>query len=71
MDCPNCGVYNPEDRTVCWRCDQELPKPKEAKKPRDPAALQRRMWLIVAVAIVVWVLLTWLLPLLMGSGPTP
>ena len=35
------------------------------------AALQRRMWLIVAVAIVVWVLLTWLLPLLMGSGPTP
>ncbi len=71
MDCPNCGVYNPEDRVVCWRCDQPLPKPKEPKKPRDPALFQRRIWLIVAVALVIWLLATWLLPLLMGSGSTP
>jgi predicted nucleic acid-binding Zn ribbon protein len=71
MDCPNCGVYNPEDRVVCWRCDHELPKPKETKKARDPAAFQRRIWLIVAVALVVWLLLTWLLPLFLGSGSTP
>ena len=71
MDCPNCGVYNPEDRVVCWRCDQELPKPKEVKKRRDPALFQRRIWLIVAVALAVWLLLTWLLPLLLGPGSTP
>ena len=68
MDCPNCGVYNPEDRTVCWRCDQELPKPKPPKKQKDPAALQRRMWLIFAVALALWILLTWLLPMLLGGG---
>ncbi len=71
MDCPNCGVYNPEARQVCWRCDQELPKPKEEKKRGDPAAFQRRMWLIVGVALLGWLLITWLLPALLGSGPTP
>lgn len=71
MDCPNCGVYNPEDRQVCWRCDQALPTPKEPRKQRDPAALQRRMWIIVAVAIALWLLLTWLLPLLLGGGGAP
>jgi uncharacterized membrane protein YvbJ len=69
VDCPNCGVYNPEDRTVCWRCDQELPKPVEPKKKKgDPALAQRRMWIIIAVVLAIWVLLTWLLPLLLGGG---
>ena len=36
MDCPNCGVYNPEDRMVCWRCDRELPKPEKPKRKQDP-----------------------------------
>jgi predicted nucleic acid-binding Zn ribbon protein len=71
MDCPNCGVYNPEDRTVCWRCDQELPKPKEPKKKRDPALTMRRMWIIVGVVVVLWILLTILLPALGGWGPSP
>ncbi len=71
MDCPNCGVYNPEERTVCWRCDQELPKPQEPKKKRDPAAAQRRMWIIIGVAVVLWILLTWLVPLFLGGGGTP
>lgn len=74
MDCPNCGVYNPEDRTVCWRCDQELPKPKEPKKRKtDSMAVNRRMWLIVGIVLVIWILLTWLLPLFLGGGraPTP
>ncbi len=71
MDCPNCGVYNPEDRMVCWRCDQELPKPKPAKKKSDPALMQRRMWLIVGLALLLWILFTWLLPLLFGGGGTP
>jgi hypothetical protein len=46
MNCPNCGTYNPEDRTVCWRCDKELPKPKPVKK-RNPQAGQ--LWLYVIV----------------------
>lgn len=72
MDCPNCGVYNPEDRIVCWRCDQELPKPKESKKQKaDPAQAQRRMWLILIVALVVWLLITWILPRLLGGGLLP
>jgi uncharacterized membrane protein YvbJ len=73
MDCPNCGVYNPEDRIKCWRCDQELPKPKETRKEqKDPVALQRRMWILVAVAVILWLLLTWVvLPLLFGGSATP
>ncbi|MHB1294267.1 MAG: hypothetical protein ACYC4R_04635 [Anaerolineae bacterium] len=48
MDCPNCGTYNPEDRTTCWRCDKELPKPKP-KKQKNPQSA--RTWLYVAAAI--------------------
>jgi hypothetical protein len=72
MDCPNCGVYNPEDRHVCWRCDRELPKPKTPKKRgTDPAQARRRMWILIAVALLIWLILTWALPLLLGgvSGP--
>lgn len=72
MDCPNCGVYNPEERQVCWRCDHELPKPKEQKKRAgDRAAATRRMWIIVAIVLILWVLLSWLLPMLLGGPATP
>ena len=58
MDCPNCGVYNPEERQICWRCDQELPKPKEpTKRRRDPAQAARRMWIMIAIVVVIWILL--------------
>ena len=49
MNCPKCGTYNPEDRTVCWRCNAELPKPKPVKK-RDPQK-SAQTWLYVAVAL--------------------
>ena len=49
MNCPNCGTYNPEDRTVCWRCDKELPKPKPQKK-RNPQK-NAQVWLYIIVAI--------------------
>jgi hypothetical protein len=68
MDCPNCGVYNPEERQVCWRCDQELPKPETPKKPTDPAKRMRQMWIILGIVLVLWILITWLLPLLLGGG---
>jgi len=74
MDCPNCGVYNPEERDICWRCDQALPKPEEPKSRKtDPQWAMRRMWIIIGIVLVIWVVLTWLLPILMGglgiSGP--
>ncbi len=70
MNCPNCGVYNPEERKVCWRCDQELPKPKEPKK-KPQGLTASRMWLLVGIAIVLWVLITFVLPLLLRGMATP
>jgi len=55
MNCPNCGVYNPEDRTVCWRCNKELPKP-QPKKTRNPQAAQTWLYVIVAVFAIVTIL---------------
>ena len=49
MNCPNCGTYNPEDRTTCWRCDKELPRPKPQKKKDSRKTAQ--MWLYVAIAV--------------------
>jgi predicted nucleic acid-binding Zn ribbon protein len=49
MDCPNCGTYNPEDRTTCWRCNAELPRVTPRKK-RDPQK-SAQMWLYVAIAV--------------------
>jgi len=49
MDCPNCGAYNPEGRTRCWRCDRELPKQPPPKR-RDPQK-SARTWLYVAVLL--------------------
>ncbi len=75
MDCPNCGVYNPEERDICWRCDQPLPKPEERKKQRaDPAVTMRRVWIIVALAVLIWMLLSFVLPFFFGgpvTTPTP
>jgi predicted nucleic acid-binding Zn ribbon protein len=68
MDCPNCGVYNPKDRLVCWRCDQELPKPEEPKKKKGQGGMtQRHMWILVGIAVLIWLLLTWILPALFTS----
>ncbi len=72
MDCPNCGVYNPEERTICWRCDQKLPKPEEPKRrQKDPATTMRRAWILIFVVLVIWIVMTWLLPMLLGNGSAP
>jgi len=69
MDCPNCGVYNPEGREVCWRCDKELPKPKEPKK-RTQAMTSRRVWLMLAAFVVLWFLVTWVVvPFVCNNTP--
>ncbi len=75
MDCPNCGVYNPEDRRVCWRCGKELPKPVEPPKKKDPRArTQTILWVAVAVFFVVMILQLCGLPKTLQSSlgtPTP
>jgi hypothetical protein len=34
MDCKNCGTWNPDDKDVCWRCQEPLPKPSPPKQKR-------------------------------------
>ena len=52
MDCPNCGVYNPAGRAVCWRCDRELPKPKEQKRRKPFWSGQSWVYILMAVLIL-------------------
>ncbi len=58
MNCPNCGTYNPDDRTVCWRCDKELPKPKPQKKRNPQKSAQTWLYVIVAVFLVLTLMQT-------------
>lgn len=53
MDCPNCHTYNPDERTVCWRCDKPLPKP-EVKKRKGVSSQQ---WLYILIAVMVVLML--------------
>ncbi len=48
MDCPYCKTYNPEDRTVCWRCDKPLPKPEVKQKKQ----ISSQQWLYVIIAVM-------------------
>jgi hypothetical protein len=72
MDCPNCRTYNPEERTLCWRCDQPLPRPV-VKKKRQVTSQQ---WLYIIVAIMLVVMLAnmcgvpQMLPSSPDAGPT-
>lgn len=50
MNCPNCNTWNPEDKEVCWRCQQELPRPQPKKKPRQNFA-GLPLWVWVAFII--------------------
>jgi len=50
MDCPNCHTYNPDERTVCWRCDKPLPRPQPPKKKQ--AGSQQWLYILIAVMVV-------------------
>jgi len=70
MDCPNCHTYNPEDRTVCWRCDKPLPKPEPAKK-KNPAGSQQWLYIIIAVMLILMLVNFCGLPRLAAPAATP
>lgn len=67
MDCPNCKVYNPEERTVCWRCDQPLPKPVVKKKRQ--LSSQQWLYIIMAVMLILMVANMCGLPILRTPAP--
>ncbi len=53
MECPYCKTYNPDERTVCWRCDKPLPKPVVKKKKQ----VSSQQWLYIIVGIMVILML--------------
>lgn len=55
-DCPNCGTWNPDDKTVCWRCQAELPRPQPRTKRQVKriGGLPVWTWVILALFVVVW-----------------
>ncbi|HHX44083.1 MAG TPA: hypothetical protein GX714_08890 [Chloroflexi bacterium] len=72
MNCPNCGTYNPEGRTTCWRCDKELPKPKPQKRRNPQKSAQTWLYVIVAVFLVYTLLQMCGVPLPFGTqAPIP
>jgi hypothetical protein len=47
MNCKNCGTWNPDDKDVCWRCQEPLPKPPPPK-PKRTQFLGLPTWMWVA-----------------------
>jgi predicted nucleic acid-binding Zn ribbon protein len=68
MDCPKCGTWNPDDKHVCWRCQAELPKPVEKKKPRRVVlGLPIWAWALFALLLILWIAGQCLGPALVGQ----
>ena len=72
MDCPNCGVYNPEERDslLALRSSTAQTRGTETKqqiRSRPCAACGSSS----ASSLVIWILLTWLLPMLTGGLNIP
>ena len=49
MNCPNCGVYNPDDRTQCYKCDEPLPQKKEGPKRGQTGRMGMWTWIILVI----------------------
>ena len=56
MNCENCSTWNPDDKTKCWRCGVELPKPPEPKKRRQVNS-QTWVWVVAILFFVVTMLI--------------
>jgi len=55
MECPKCGTWNPDDKTKCWRCNAELPRPSEPRKSRKISS-QTWLWVIAILFSLVTLL---------------
>ncbi|HIC88630.1 MAG TPA: hypothetical protein EYP04_04415 [Anaerolineae bacterium] len=70
MECPQCGTWNPDDRTVCWRCQAPLPKKKEEKKKKAPTmigGLPAWTWAVLAIMLVFWFAIQCSAPMILGN----
>ena len=67
MDCPYCKTYNPDERTVCWRCDKPLPRPV-VKKKRQVSSQQ---WLYIIVGIMLLLMVAQMCGLPRLAAPAP
>jgi predicted nucleic acid-binding Zn ribbon protein len=56
-NCTNCGTWNPDDKTVCWRCQAVLPKPQEKKTrtQRRVAGLPLYLWIAMVFFVVMMI----------------
>lgn len=69
MNCPNCNTWNPEDKTVCWRCQAELPKPKPPKKKKAQGGFPTWTWALLVILFAVTMLAQcYFMPLAGGLG---
>lgn len=59
-NCPNCNTWNPDDKSVCWRCQTVLPKPQEKKKRtvRRFAGVPLYLWMAMVFFFVMLVATT-------------
>ncbi len=69
-DCPNCGTWNPEDKTVCWRCQTEMPKPQQKKERKQLRILGLPWWMFLAVIFFIIMILAnrWLTTAIVQLG---
>ena len=52
-DCPQCHTWNPDDKTICWRCQTELPRPQAKKSTRRRfAGVPLSLWLAIVFFVV-------------------
>jgi ribosomal protein L40E len=55
MNCPNCNTWNPDDKTVCWRCQTDLPRPKPTKK-KSQTGFPPWLWVVIVLLFAVTLL---------------
>ena len=56
-NCPSCNTWNPDDKTVCWRCQAVLPRPQEKPKrtQRRFAGLPLYLWIAMVIFVVMMI----------------
>ncbi len=50
--CPKCHTWNPDDRTICWRCGAELPRPEEKKEKKRYLLFGLSLWTWVFIIVL-------------------
>ncbi len=59
MNCPQCQTWNPDDKTVCWRCQTPLPRPEAPKARRVLRFLGIPLWMWLIAAVFMLSPLLW------------